>query len=437
MSASYQGRPGRQWWLVAVLTGIATLGGIDRQIMALLIEPIRADMGLTDTEVSLIYGAAFALANVLFLIPAGVLADRIDRRKLLVAGLALWSLGTMACGLVGSYLALFAARALVGGGESVLQPAALSMLRSGVDAKRLGRAYSTYAMAIMLGTALAMAGGGAIIGFLAHRGSLVVPAIGTVRPWQITLFLLGVLGIPAGLLLGTVREPAKPAPRPENSGFAAALRFLGDHGTVFVPLLLFNAVAGMLTLSYGAWVTPILLRSWHYSLAEVGARLGIMMLVVPPIGLFAMGWVVDRLSRRHGAIGVAYAGMGAIVALTVTSVAVPLMPDRTALWIAMVFALLTSGTCFPITNTILARLVPAECLGRVSAVQYLVYGVLGAAIGPTVVAAVSDRVFSGPDAIGQALAVTCTGYGTVALICLILALRPMARMTDLQAQGGG
>jgi MFS family permease len=84
----YAGKLVKQWWLVFVLTLAATLGAIDRQIMQLLLVPIKLDLGLSDTQISLLYGLAFSLANVLFLLPAGYFADRINRRTLLLVGVA-------------------------------------------------------------------------------------------------------------------------------------------------------------------------------------------------------------------------------------------------------------------------------------------------------------------------------------------------------------
>ncbi|MGH8284862.1 MAG: MFS transporter, partial [Steroidobacteraceae bacterium] len=148
------------WYVVAVLTVTYTVSFIDRQIMALMIEPIRRDLGITDTQVSLLIGLAFAVFYTLLGVPIARLADRYSRRAIIAAGVAVWCVMTAACGLARNYAQLFLARVGVGVGEAALSPSALSMMSDYFPKRTRGRAVAVYHTGISLGAGLAMIVGG-------------------------------------------------------------------------------------------------------------------------------------------------------------------------------------------------------------------------------------------------------------------------------------
>src|SRR6185437_2802034 len=207
-AAWYSASARHQWRLVGVLLVVTSLGAVDRQVITLLVNPIRDTLRITDVQVSLIVGAAFALSNTLFTLPAGYFADRMSRRGLIAAGTLVWSFFTMACGAAGSFARLFVYRIGVGFGESVTQPCALSMLRAALSPERRGRGFAVQAMGAMGGSALALMIGGLAIGAIERSGIHALPIVGAVQPWQTTLVLVGLLGLPLPLLLVTVREPS-------------------------------------------------------------------------------------------------------------------------------------------------------------------------------------------------------------------------------------
>jgi MFS family permease len=414
----------RQSWLVVILTLVATLGAIDRQIMSLLLVPIKTDLHLTDTSISLLYGLAYSLANVLFLLPAGYFADRVNRRNLLLIGIAVWSCLTMACGFATSYIAMFFARSGVGFGESVIQPTGVSMLRAAITPVYRGRAFAVYATAIMLGTALAVLVGGWLIHLLQMGFFINVPVIGALRPWQTVLILLGLVGIPIFLLTLTIREPLHPADAsPATASYRDALRFLHRNRRVFYPLLVFNTAAGMLSLAYGAWVAPVLLRVWHLTIPQVGVTLGLMMLFGPPVGLVVVGILMDRFSTRYGVRGPLFVGAGAITIITCLTVSGPLSPSLPVFWAVLSAIMLVSGTTFPIASTVMASIAPTPILGRLTGIQYILYGIFGGAIAATLVATVSDHLFVGERAIAHALSLMSALYGVTSLIAVLVCIR--------------
>ena len=202
--------PPYAWFVVLVLTIAYTCSFIDRQILTLLIEPIRRDLHITDTQVSLLGGLAFSILYTTLGIPIARLADQTHRRNLMAAGLAFWSIMTATCGLARSFWGLFAARIGVGVGEAALSPAAFSLLADYFPPQRLARAISVYSMGLYFGAGLALMIGGSVVqGRVERAGARVLPVIGEVFPWQMTFFAVGLLGLPALLLMFTIREPVR------------------------------------------------------------------------------------------------------------------------------------------------------------------------------------------------------------------------------------
>ena len=133
-------RRGYAWTVVAILIATAVLSYTDRQVLSLLVDPIRGELGISDTQISLLLGTAFAVVYGIAGIPLGLMADRISRRNLIFAGIVVWSLGTIACGLSHHFGQIFASRIVVGLGEAALSPAAISLITAGTPA-RPGRRY--------------------------------------------------------------------------------------------------------------------------------------------------------------------------------------------------------------------------------------------------------------------------------------------------------
>ena len=144
-------RPIYPWYVVVVLMVAQVVSFIDRQVITLLVQPIRSDLQISDTEMSLLMGFAFALFYVTMGVPIARLADRYSRRKLISAGIFLWSIATAACGLAKSFGQLFLTRIAVGVGEASLTPAAYSMIADYFPKEKLGRAIGVYAIGVDLG----------------------------------------------------------------------------------------------------------------------------------------------------------------------------------------------------------------------------------------------------------------------------------------------
>ena len=187
--------PARAWVTVTILMLAYVLSFIDRQILNLLVGPIRRDLAISDTEMSLLMGFSFALFYTLCGIPLGRLADRTSRRGLIAAGVLVWSAMTAACGLARHYWHFLFARVGVGAGEAALSPAAYSLIADSFPPERRATAISVYSMGIYVGSGLAFLLGGVVIQFASAQGDMTLPLVGTIRPWQLIFLLLGVVGV--------------------------------------------------------------------------------------------------------------------------------------------------------------------------------------------------------------------------------------------------
>jgi len=225
------------WVVVLVLMMAYVFSFVDRNIVILLVEVMKKDMGLSDTKVSLLLGASFALFYSILGIPLGRLADIYNRKKIIAVGIVLWSLMTAVCGLTKNYGQLFLARMGVGVGEAALSPAAYSMISDYFPKEKLATAISVYSLGIYIGSALAYIGGGYLIGILSDMDNLNLPLVGELYAWQLIFIIVGVPGLlMAGLVL-LLKEPERQGVQAEEVlPFREVWNYLREHGRTFFLL---------------------------------------------------------------------------------------------------------------------------------------------------------------------------------------------------------
>jgi MFS family permease len=177
---------------------------IDRQILALLVGPIREDFGISDFEYSLLQGAAFSLLYTVAGLPLGRLADRFSRKWIISGSVLFWSLATCACGLTKNFTQLFIARMAVGAGEAGLSPPAYSLILDSFRPRHVGYAMSIYKLGVKVGAGLALVIGGVLYDYWASIGIVTLPVFGDIKPWQMTLISVGAPGVILSALLLTI-----------------------------------------------------------------------------------------------------------------------------------------------------------------------------------------------------------------------------------------
>lgn len=415
----------RAWWTVAVLTVAYTFAFIDRQVINLLVAPIRRDLAISDTQMSLLMGLSFAVFYTSFGVLIGRFADRASRRALAAGGFVLWSAMTAACGLATSYEELLLARIGVGIGEAALSPAAYSMLADLFPRERRSTALGVYSSGIYVGSGLATFLGGSLR--TAGQGDPVaLPLLGVVAPWQAVFVVLGVAGMAAAALFLFVREPARSAP-PERQPWRALAghyrenaRSLWTHHAGFALL----SLAGYAT---AAWIPALLERNRGWSPAQIAQVYGPILAIAGISGVIAGGRIADRLKRRGTPDANLRVGIAAALLCAPLGLAFPLASDPILCAVLLAAFTLASSLPWGVAAAALADSVPDRLRGQVSAVYLFAINAIGLGLGPTMIALFTDRVFGRDDALYLSLAWTVPFVELAAAATLIAGLGRGAR----------
>lgn len=418
------------WYVVAVLLLAYTLSFIDRMILSLLVGPIRADLGISDTQMSLLMGFAFAIFYSALGIPLGWLADRRGRRGLIVAGIAAWSVMTAACALARSYAGLFLTRIGVGVGEATLSPAAYSLLGDCFPREKLGRAMAVYSIGVPLGSGIALVAGSLVVKFVTEGPRVAVPLLGDLEPWRLTFLWIGLPGLlVAALVALTVREPARQG-EPDTAARGEFTAFLRRH-----PAAIAAHFAGMSMITlvmYGAmaWIPQVLHRSYAMPVPEAGLWFGAATAGCGAAGLLIGGWLADRLYHR----GFRDAHLRVIrlnaIVLAPLFVGMALAPNA-GLALALMIAGMLAGTIHGgVAGAALQLITPNRLRARMVALYFLVANLVGLGLGPTAIALVTERVFGDDAALRYGLAAVTGVALPVSAVILTLGLRPFARAVE-------
>jgi MFS family permease len=408
-----------QLWMLAMLTLALILAFADRGLLSILVDPVKKDLHLTDLQMSYLLGFSFSAVYSIAALPLGYLSDRINRRSLIAVCIVTWSLMTAYACFADTFGQLFFARMGLGIAEAALAPAAFSMIRDSFSLTQRARAFAVLNSAHLVGGGSALLVGGALLGFASGGGLGPYPFLQYLHPWQFVLITVGAIGLPFALaFFFSVREPPRPssAPGAPPPTFGEAGRFIETRKALLVPLWLGYA---MFTLAQGgltAWVPMVAHRGWNIPIPIVGKTLGPLMMVAAPIGSFFMGWLMDRMSgrgRRNATVQICAIAM-ALAALT--ALAQWFIADiRIAMLVYIVQVLLfTSFTVA--TSAALAQITPARLSGKLQAIMGLASSLVGLALGPTVVAVVSDHLFGGVNALHDGLVVTVAAAAAVGAV---------------------
>lgn len=413
-------RRGYAWTVVAILIGTAVLSYTDRQVLSLLVDPIRADLGISDTEISLLLGTAFAVVYGIAGVPLGYLADRTSRRNLIFCGVLVWSVGTLACGLARSFGQLFAARLVVGLAEAVLSPAAISLISDYFPPSRRGMAVGCFLSGIAMGIGAAILIGGGVLHFV-QLGALVHTPLATLAPWRLVLLIIGAPGLFWALAILMIREPLRrTAEAPVTLAADAYGRRTAGWARV-VPVYVVVAIASLVDNAVGAWAPTLLTREFHMDRAEVGVQLGILLTAAFGGGVLAGGWLADRAGLRGGW------SRKLLVCLVASALILPVAVSINAahetvvlLCVPAYFAL--SGIVTACGFSAILDVVPNRSRGLAMSISFFLNVAVGGAVGPTAVALASDHVFGSEAGLGPALSMTVALAYALAIVTLLVAL---------------
>lgn len=422
----------RAWYAVAVLALAYVFSFIDRQILSLLVAPIRRDLHISDTQMSLLMGISFALFYTLFGFPIGRMADSRSRRNIITGGVLAWSLFTAGCGLIGSFVQMFLMRVGVGVGEAALSPPAYSLLSDCFPPQRRALALSVYGAGMYVGAGLAMVLGGIVVPYTAAGGVVKLPLIGlSIFPWQLTFFLVGLPGLLVAALVRTVREPARREMKASTvEPIRAVIAYIKEHRATFACHHLATSLLSFAAYGSVAWVPSFLIRTYGWSAGRAGLVFGSVVTVFSSLGILAGGWFCDVLARRG--YRDAHFRVGLTVSLLALPVVVlyPLMPTAgLAVTLLVPYAFLMS-TMFGVAPAALQQVAPNEMRAQVGAMYLFVVNIIGLGAGPTVIALLTDRVFHDDNMLRYSLLIACTVAYLLSALLWWLGLNPFRRSVD-------
>jgi MFS family permease len=406
------------WGVVVILVVTAVFSYTDRQVLSLLVDPIRRDLGISDVQVSLLLGSAFAVIYGVAGIPFGWLADRASRRNLIFAGSLIWGIGTISCAYAGSFAQLFTARVFVGLGESVLSPAAISLISDYFPPSRRGLAVGSFLSGIAIGQGAAILIGGAAL-HLVQAGTLASTPFGSLAPWRLVLLIIGAPALVWSLAVFLVREPARHGTETiagaENVGGAPLASIL--LGPV-VPMYVVVAAASLVDNAVGAWAPTLLIRSFHLNAAYVGLELGLRLVIGFGGGVLVGGWLSDRAGRGGYWSGKLLVCFGISLLILPTSWMINGSSERLVMFAVPAYFLL-SGAFTACGFSAILDVVPSGRRGLAMAVSFFLNVAVGAGLGPTMVALASAHIFGSQAGLGAPIALTATiGYGLNAVVLI-------------------
>lgn len=416
--------------ILPIIMALNALSLVDRQILTLMVDPIKQDLQLSDFQIGILQGLVFSVFYGLASLPIGWLVDRFPRRPIIWAGVTLWSLAASACGLAQTYTQLLIARLGVGVGEATLSPAAYSMLADIFPRTALTRALAFLLVGATIGNGLAIALGGAIVEF-AQSAPMTLPVVGEIASWQAVFIITGLPGLVAGLLIFLVAEPRRRevyASRPATTGkrefVAAHARFLLCHTAGF-------GLMSVMGWGFISWLPTYMMREFHWSVGELSIPLALLLGGVGTIGTLGVGWLTDRLFGR-GMLD-AHMRIYCVAAMIATASAVAAF-SMSSPWLFLIL-------CAPIVATMtlsapaiaaLQLIAPGEIRAQVSAGFQFVANGVGLGLGPMLVGFLTDYAFGDEQQLGTAMALLYAVLGPLAALAFYFGGRPMREALQLR-----
>jgi Organic Anion Transporter Polypeptide (OATP) family len=254
------------------------------------------------------------------------------------------------------------------------------------------------------------------------------PLLGALHAWQVTLLIVSLAGIPVIFGLTGVREPQRGA-RPPGGAIATLVHHACGHWRLYSLIYLSNVLASLMAYAFYPWIPAAMERTWHLSRAAIGVHLGLMIIVLSGVGIYCSGWLVDRFTGRGVRHAVAVVGTLVFAVLACVAAAIFHMPSAALTWILIGVYILLVHIYFPFALLALSMVTPASAMAAVSAVNFMLTGILGLSLGPLLVVLVAERFFAGPAAVGHAISAVCASLALLGGVTYALLWRPLRAFT--------
>lgn len=414
-----------------VMTIVVMFTVIDRQILNIMIDPMKEDFGISDTQAALLLGAAFSLTYGLAGLPIARLADRANRRNLVAGSIAFWSLCTMSCGVAQSYAGMFVARLGIGIGESGYGPAAWSIATDNFPREKVAMATGTYGLGAMLGIGLASMMGGAVLLFVEGMPAIALPFGGVIRPWQWAFIVVGLPGLLWTIVVLMTKEPPRrgiaAGQKPPKVPVSEVVGWLKDDWRCYVAVIGGSGMKQLVTAGQAVWGVTFFHREFEWSLAQSGIWMGMVTILASPVAMVLGGKLSEHMARAGRSDAnlriVVFGLMGSIPVLA-------LAPQMTNPYASLgMFGLgIFIGTLgFGPGIAAFQVITPNRMRAQISALSQFSSNVLAFALAPLIVALFTDYLFQDASALKHSMTLNTLCMGALALFVAIQGLKPYAR----------
>lgn len=412
------------WYGVVILTLAYILSFLDRQLLSLVVTDVKSDLNLTDSQMSLILGFAFALFYTTMGIPIGRLADKKSRRTIIGIGITFWCFMTAATGIVKTYIQLFIARVGVGVGEATLSPSALSMISDYFPKEKRGTAMGFFNMGVSVGSGIALILGGQIVAYFADFPPIILPIVGQIYEWQALFIFIGIPGLLVALLMASIKEPSrkgimtvvnKSGDSSEEISIKETIRFIYQRKEAYGWLFLSMACSVLIGYAFLSWLPTMYIRAYSASIPTITLWLGFAFLIGGPFGATMSGWLGDKLYKKYNNSSHVMLFAYSMIILTIAAVLVPLMPNyQTATLMFMPQIVMAAGQT-ALAPVAMINITPNQIRGQVTAVYFFVISMTGYTLGPTSVALITDFVFKDESLITYSMSIVSLVVGLIGI----------------------
>jgi MFS family permease len=420
--------PARAWACVSICTVAYVFAYIDRQILSLLIQPVKHDLALSDSQFGLLSGLAFAIFYAVMGIPIASLSDSRSRTRIIAAGLFVWSAATVLCGFARSFTQLFLARICVGAGEACISPASYSLIADLFRKDQLGRALAVYSTGSFLGSGLGFLVSGWVVGAVSGHVHSGFPLLSQLAPWQLAFVVVGLPGIVLAIAIPLcLKDPHRSERRQAEESratFSQVLAFMRTRGAVFPSLYLGYSFCAMSLFSLMAWSPAYLMRTFGLDARTGGYWLGSVVLLACTGGVLVSGALVDHLRRRGKVESPYLTGIIGAVGVIVTTLPLAFVDHFSVAIVLLAGSAFFATFALPSSTTAMQLVAPAHMRARVSAMFLFCNSLFGLALGAFLVGALNDHVFR---TVGQSLATVVAGAAVFAALVLAAGIPALRR----------
>ena len=420
------------WATVAILFILYVLSLTDRYIIALLVQPMKADLGLSDFQLSLLQGPAFALLYSACAIPIGILLDRFGRKLVLYFSVTVWSIAAAMCGFAQGFAGIALARAVLGAGEAGFSTGAYSVIGDSFRPDRVSLAMSIFVMGGVMGAGFVFLLGGPLVAALHENGAVELGPFGLLEPWRQAFILTGIPGVFLAFLIFFFREKKRPADQVATLGYGQAFAFVKKNFQFYFAVFVGISVVFAVTIGLQLWTPAFLIRTHGWDAAQIGIAMGIAQILAATT-LPLHGWAVDKLySRGMKAAHFSWV-MGSSAVGVVVGAAAYLVSNPVVTVVLFGIFMATGMAASSIGPALVQIATPAHLRGRVSAMFVVCTGLIAMGLGPTTVGFVTDVVFRDEMKVGWSMIVSLLVVLPFAIAVLGLGRKKLSGMMDATA----